>query len=122
MARISSFHPLPKQEKPEYDDKVVSALNSTLREHNEALSHRLTFEDNHNAEVKTIKLYHETEVTVRANAITGVPTGAFLLWSELYDYATLKWKPVGPNELKLAVSWDSTPTASYNVRILVLGG
>ena len=117
--RISSFHPLNKE--APYDAKVAGALNSILREHTEALSKQLSFRDNFNAQIKTLRLYEDTEVTVQAEALRGVPIGCILLWSELDDYAHLKWTPVAAGKLKVTVKWDTAPTDPYDVRILILG-
>lgn len=123
--KIPSFQPLKTEGLPKELKSIktiLDSINKALVDHTYALQRRLLFADNFDCEVRDIEVLHGTAVEVDLSTMRSSPRGVLLMWSELHDFAKLKWEQSGTKKIKVTVEWDSTPTAFYTVRILVIGG
>lgn len=105
----------------EWISAVLAPRDRALKDHAQALTNRLTFEENLNAEVRDVEVFHNVEVELTLNTLNGPAIGVFLVFSELEDYAKLKWRASDADTLRFTVKWDSAPSAGYTVRLVIIG-
>jgi len=90
----------------------------------QAVTRRLTLQDNHNADVRTITFEQLVPKKIRANVTGAVkevrirqtfPKGPFLS-PRMLDWATL-----GSGEIEVVVKWDTAPPGPVDVEIVIEG-
>ena len=109
-------------EAPEWMDRFLASLNEHLENITTALQSRLTASHNLDTELRTIALTHDVTARISLERLRTTPIGVLLLWTDVDDYARLKWTIVDQQTVDVTVKWDTDPGTSVSTRLMFLGG
>lgn len=103
-------------------ERFLDQLNEALETIITALQGQLSFSDNFNCELKTLKFSEDTSVDIRLTKLKGAVQDVRVMNPDLYDYVQVAWAPLSRSEVRVKVSFDSAPTEEIDVTLLFLGG
>lgn len=102
-------------------DDYSSPRDGNVKMITQALQKQLSFGDNVNAEIRELEILHDTDFVLTLQSLRGIPIGALVLWTELYDYHFLRFSVVDTKRVRFSVFFLSEPTEKSRVRILFVG-
>jgi hypothetical protein len=124
--KVGSFRRYSKEdykELPPWGEQFFTQLNKVLETHNNALSNGLNFADNFRSEVRTLQIPHDTAFQIQLQELSRAPIGAFVLFSDFFEYSKFTWRQTPDTALSVEVKikWDSTPTKDPTVTLVFIG-